>query len=193
MQAAPVPAPGASRGRAKGSKGGRGRARSGGRGAAASDAPAVAAPAPATSKYTWENVADHTFTPRVKYSGSKRPVLSKAFDGLTSKSRPHGWFKIVDAPDQEYHERGSNSENYRSWWHAYGLDGKDKHGNNKRCYDGAGKITATDMRLLDASIILNGLDPVVSRNKQHSHERLAIVGHRVGHLFTESRQWPGSW
>ena len=120
-------------------------------------------------------------------------MLSKAFDGLTSKSRPHGWFKIVDAPDQEYHERGSNSENYRSWWHAYGLDGKDKHGNNKRCYDGAGKITATDMRLLDASIILNGLDPVVSRNKQHSHERLAIVGHRVGHLFTESRQWPGSW
>ena len=193
VQAAPVAAPAASRGRAKGGKGGRGRSRSGGRGAADSAAPEAAAPAPAKSKYTWKNVADHTFAPRVKYAGSKLPVLSKAFDGLTSKSRPCEWFKVVDAPDKEYQERAANSENYRSWRHAMGSDGKDGQGNNKKCYDGAGKITATDMRLLDASIILNGLDPVVSRNKQHSHERLAIVGHRVGHLFTESRQWPGSW
>ena len=66
VQAAPVAAPAASRGRAKGGKGGRGRSRGRGTGAADSAAPEAAAEAPAKSKYTWKNVADHTFTPRVQ-------------------------------------------------------------------------------------------------------------------------------
>ena len=48
-------------------------------------------------------------------------------------------------------------------------------------------LTYADMRLLDAAILLNGLDPAVSRAKQFSKERLAIIGHRVSHLFTEER------
>ena len=63
----------------------------------------------------------------------------------------------------------------------------DLDGPGKRCYDGAAEITAADMRLLDAAYILNGLDPATSRTRQFSGERLAIIGHRVGHLFTESR------
>ena len=47
---------------------------------------------------------------------------------------------------------------YRAFRYLHDLDGP-----NKKCYDGAAEITYANMRFLDASILLNGLDPAVSR------------------------------
>ena len=127
---APAPAP-ATKG------GGRGRGKGRGHGV---PAPAAAA-APAKgrgrgrggvtvaakqSKYTWVNLEDHTFTPRTAFSGPDKPSLGEEYDHLKSASPPEEWFKMRDAPDQEYHDRANNSESYRSIRHAKGLDGKTK-------------------------------------------------------------------
>ena len=114
-------------------------------------------------------------------------MLSELFDGLTSKSRPFEFFKKLDAPESEYLERAANSEGYRAWRIAHKMDAIGKDGQPKKSYRDASEISNVDMRLLDAAIILNGLDPAVSRHHQFSKERLAIVGHRVAHLFTEGR------
>ena len=63
--------------------------------------PAVAAKQP---KYKWVDIADHTFTPRTPYAGSDLPKLHADFANLTTENRPHEWFKLVDAPEEEYHE-----------------------------------------------------------------------------------------
>ena len=60
---------------------------------------------------------------------------------------------------------------YRAFRYLHDLDGP-----NKKCYDGAAEITYANMRFLDASILLNGLDPAVSREKMFPSNRLAIVG-----------------
>ena len=128
-------------------------------------------------------MSSHTFTPRAAYDGEEEPQLGEQFDELTPRSRPWQFFKRLDASDEDYQERARNSERYRDWRAGYDMDGP----NGKRCYDGAGKITEADMRLLDAALLLNGLDPAVSRHHQFSTDRLAIKGHRVGDLFHENR------
>ena len=140
--AAPAAAPAAGRG-------GRGRGRGRGRGAATG-----------TVGYDWVDAKDHRFTDRVAFEGSKETKLSAAFDGLNHRSQPHEFFKIVDAPEEEYQLRAANSEKlacvlisvrpeptrdrvppgsrsyltyrYRSW-----RFGNDMDGPGKRCYDGA--------------------------------------------------------
>lgn len=127
---APAPAP-ATKG------GGRGRGKGRGHGVpapAAAAAPAKGrgrgrggvAVAAKQSKYTWVNLEDHTFTPRTAFSGLDKPSLGEEYDHLKSASPPEEWFKMRDAPDQEYHDRANNSERYRSIRHAKGLDGKTK-------------------------------------------------------------------
>ena len=58
-----------------------------------------------------------------------------------------------------------------------------------RSYDGAAKITASDMRLMDAAIILNGLVPAASRDLQFASGRLAVKGKRVADLLTRERYY----
>ena len=163
---APAPAP-ATKG------GGRGRGKGRGHGVpapAAAAAPAKGrgrgrggvAVAAKQSKYTWVNLDDHTFTPRTAFSGPDKPSLGEEYDHLKSASPPEEWFKMRDAPDQEYHDRANNSERYRSIRHAKGLDGKTKDGRNKKCYGKAAEITYADMRYLDAYVLLSGLDPAIS-------------------------------
>ena len=191
----PAPAAAAKRRGGKGRGHGRGRGRARGAAAAPSAAPAApapsaapaAAPAEKVQKYKWKDVAQHKFTPRVQYAGEELPVLSELFDGLTSKSSPYEFFEKLDAPDSEYLKRAVNSENYRDWRVAHKMDGMGKDGMAKRSYRDAAQIEYADMRLLDAAILLNGLDPAVSRHHQFSKERLAIIGHRVAHLFNEDR------
>jgi hypothetical protein len=168
-EAAPAPVAakggGRSRGRGAGGRGkgrGGGRGGKGGRGAAASataDGAAAAAPAVRASKYQWKDASSHTFTPRAEYAGETEPQLSSAFDDLTSKSRPWQFFKRLDRSDDEYKEAAVNSNKYREWRAGHDMDGPDGH----RSYPDAGSITETDLRLLDAAILLNGLDPAVSR------------------------------
>jgi hypothetical protein len=163
---APAPAP-ATKG------GGRGRGKGRGHGVpapAAAAAPAKGrgrgrggvAVAAKQSKYTWVNLEDHTFTPRTAFSGPDKPSLGEEYDLLKSASPPEEWFKMRDAPDQEYHDRANNSERYRSIRHAKGLDGNTKDGRNKKCYGKAAEITYADMRYLDAYVLLSGLDPAIS-------------------------------
>ena len=85
-------------------------------------------------------------------------------------------------------ERAVNSESYRAWRALYKKDGKGPDGSGKKCYNGATPITYADIRTLDASIILNGLDVAVSREKVYAHDRLAVVGHRSADLFTRDRE-----
>lgn len=103
---APAPAP-ATKG------GGRGRGKGRGHGVpapAAAAAPAKGrgrgrggvAVAAKQSKYTWVNLEDHTFTPRTAFSGPDKPSLGEEYDHLKSASPPEEWFKMRDAPDQEY-------------------------------------------------------------------------------------------
>ena len=104
---APAPAP-ATKG------GGRGRGKGRGHGdpaPAAAAAPAKGrgrgrggvAVAAKQSKYTWVNLEDHTFTPRTAFSWPDKPSLGEEYDHLKSASPPEEWFKMRDAPDQEYH------------------------------------------------------------------------------------------
>ena len=148
----------------------------------ADNQPPPAAAGSKQPKYTWVDIKDHVFTPRVPYAGSELPKLHATFDHLTTESRPHEWFKVLDAPEEEYHERAANSEKYRSYRFGHDLDGKDK-----KAYDGATPITYADMRTLDAFHLLSGLDPAVSREKLFASNRLAIVGHRGADLFNQHR------
>ena len=149
----------------------------------------AAAPAAAAkpSKYTWVDVDKHTFTPRRAWTGEELPTLGSSYDHLTIESYPSEWFKMRDAPDQEYTDRANNSEAYRSLRHAKGSDGKNAAGKNKKCYGNAAEIEYEDMRYLDAYHLLGGLDPAVSREKLHDSDRLAVVGHRPADLFNLDR------
>ena len=115
------------------------------------------------------------------------PTLSSDFDGLTAFSQPHQYFQKIDGPDLEYNSRAINSENYRSWRHATGKDGKTKDGRNKKCYGNAADIEYADMRTLDAGILLAGLDPCPSRDMQFTKGRLAVIGRRIADLVTRER------
>lgn len=142
------------------------------------DAQAEEAPAGTAPKYKWVNVETFVFSPRKPFTGEELPKLGPEYNHLTVKSEPYQWFQMRDAPDEEYYERAANSENYRSWRAARGLDGKNKAGANRKSYGNAAEITYADMRTLDAYILLGGLDPAVSRAKVHDGNRLAIIGHR---------------
>ena len=169
--AAPPAAP-AGRGRGRGrARGGGARGRGRGRaGAAAGDAAGDAeAAAEKPSKYPWVDAASHTFTPRYEWDGEELPWLDGTFDGLTSKSSPAEWFAKVDAPDKEYEMRAANSEKYRSYRFLHDLDGP-----SKKCYDGAGEMQVADMRMMDAFLLLGGLDPAVSRDKIFESNRLEL-------------------
>jgi hypothetical protein len=145
----PAPAPGAA---------GRGKGRGRGKGTAGAPAPAPAAAGrgkgrgkgggangAAQKKYKWVDIADHTFTPRAPFDGPDKPTLGPEYDHLSIDSPPHEWFKMRDAPEQEYHDRAANSEAYRSLRHARGDDGKTAAGRNKKCYDGAAEISYADI------------------------------------------------
>ena len=147
-----------------------------------------AGPAARQTKYRWVDADQHTFTPRLKYGGSEVPVLGSEFGHLDVDSAYAEWFKMFDAPEDEYMERAANSEGYRHYRALHKLDGKNADGAGKRCYDGAGKITYADMRHLDAKILLDGLDPAVSRAKVYAGGRPAVVGHRSAELFTQDRE-----
>ena len=154
--AAPGKGRGRGRGRGKGAGRGRGRGRGAkGRGMGAQDAAgddAGGAPGPAPpkpSKYVWVDASEHVFSPRVEFEGELLPTLSSKFDGLTVDSEPWEWFKVMDAPEKEYHDRASNSEKYRGYRYGNDLDGP-----SKRCYDGAGEILYQDIRYLDAYTLL---------------------------------------
>ena len=107
-----------------------------------------------TDGFKWVDAKNHKFKPRMEWGGPKLPTLSSSFDNLTAVSRPFEYFQKVDAPEAEYESRAVHSENYRSWRHANGLDGKSKNGQNKKCYDGAAEIAYDDMRILDAGVLL---------------------------------------
>lgn len=81
---------GRGRGRGKGAGRGRGRGRGAkGRGKGATDADGDDAEvAPKPPKYTWVDVEDHVFSPRVEFEGEPLPTLSSKFDHLTVDSAP---------------------------------------------------------------------------------------------------------
>ena len=172
-EAAPAAAPAAARGRGRGrgkgaAKGGRAAGRGGGRGRGAGGA-AAAGKQP---KYKWVDESKHTFVARRAYAGEKLPKLSAKFDGLDLQSPISAWFEPFDLPDDKYTERAVNSNAYREWRALYKKDGTNQDGSGKRCYDGATPITYADMRTMDASELLNGLDPAVSREKVYAHDQM---------------------
>lgn len=148
-----------------------------------------AAPAPPTSKYTWHHLSEHTWTARAVWQGSEQPEVAPAFGHLTWQSQPHEFFQVIDAPDREYMDRAANSELYRSYRHYHELDGRNKNNEAIKSYDGAAPVHYADMRYLDAVVLLNGLDPAVSREKMFDTERLAVKGHRAGDLFDRMRYY----
>jgi hypothetical protein len=89
----------------------------------------------------------------------------------------------MDAPEDEYTLRAANSEKYRAYRAYWDLDGP----NGKKCYGDAGEMQYADMRYSDAFILVNGLDPAVSREKIYASNRLAVVGHRGADLLNRSR------
>ncbi|KAL3893172.1 MAG: hypothetical protein SGPRY_014414, partial [Prymnesium sp.] len=80
--------------------------------------------------------------------------------------------------DREYSERAANSELYRSYRHFHELDGRNQNNDPVKSYEGAAAIKYADMRYLDASVLLNGLDPAVNLDLMFENDRLAVKGHR---------------
>ena len=180
LAAAPAAARGRGKARGKGAaRGGRAAARGGKGGRAGGRGGGDDAKAP---KYTWVDVDKHTFTVRAPWNGEERPWLGPALIDLKWDDPPEKWYAHFVASDDEYKERALNSDKYRGWRFGNNMDGP-----GKRCYDGAQDITAADTQMLDAFLLLTGLDPAVSRQKTFSKPRLAIVGHRGADLFTEER------
>jgi hypothetical protein len=142
----------AGRGRGKGGRGrGRGRGGAKGRGRGKANAAGrgkgdAAAAGTKPSKYVWVDVSEHVFTERYEWDGEELPWLDPTFDGLTTKSAPHEWFQKMDAPEEEYALRAANSEKYRAHRFLHDLDGP-----GKKCYDGAGEMQYSDMRMMDAA------------------------------------------
>jgi len=159
----------AARGDAGGARGGGGRGR--GRGQ------------PTQSKYKWVDVDKHVFTPRVEFDGEENPWLGDDLAHLKWDDAPELWFEAFVAPESEYKERASNSQKYRGWRAGNDMDGPD----GKMSYDGAADIEVADMYMLDAFILLAGLDPAVSREKLFASNRLAVVGHRGADLLNRDR------
>ncbi|KAL1499816.1 hypothetical protein AB1Y20_012501 [Prymnesium parvum] len=134
------------------------------------------------SKYTWAFASSHTFTSRAKWEGAEYPRLAPHLAHLTTASEPHEFFQAVDAPEEEYTNRARHSELYRTHRKYFELDGQ-----GVACYEDAANIEYADMRYLDAAVLLHGLDPAVSREKQFVTHTLAVKGHRVADLFDEKR------
>ena len=182
--------PEAPRAAAKGGRGGGkggGRAGSGARGKGGgkggrAGAPATAAAPRAEPKYKWVDLDQHTFTPRAAWSGEELPTLGEELADLKWDDAPEKWYAKFAAPQSEFELRAANSEKYRDYRHGHDMDGP-----GKRSYDGATKITVADMHMLDAFILLAGLDPAVSREKIFDGNRLAIIGHRGAQLLNEER------
>lgn len=157
-----------------------------GKGGGGKGAPPAQAAAP-TSKYRWEFAAQHAWTPRAAWEGPEEPQVAAAHSHLTWESLPHEIFQVMDAPESEYNDRAANSELYRSFRHYNELDGRNKKNEPIKSYDGAATIHYADMRYLDATVLLNGLDPAANRSLMFAEDRFAVKGHRVGDLFEVKR------
>ena len=178
--AAPAAASAGKGGRGKGGRGNGGRGGGGGGGRAGGRGGAKAPTG--ADKWKWVDVDKHTFKERAAWEGEDRPTLGEDLAHLKWTDDPVAWFKPFDAPDSEYELRATNSEKYRSFRH-----GRDMDGVGKRSYGDACKIEVADMRMLDAFILLSGLDPAVSRRHIYDSNRLAIIGHRGAELLNLQR------
>lgn len=139
------------------------------------------------AKYQWEFAAQLASTPRAVWQDHELPQISPAFEHLTWESQPHEFFQVMDASDREYSERAANSELYRSHRQFHELDGRNQNNYTVKSYDGAAAMKYSDMRYLDASGLLNGLDPAVSRDLMFENDHLAVKGPRVSDLFERKR------
>ena len=132
-----LPPPAAGRGRGRGKAAPKPAAAAGrGKQPAAARAPT----ATGAAKYKWVEPSKHKWTPRQTFAGSELPTLASSLSHLKASSPVEDFVEAFDAPDKEYHDTAANSELYRSYRHLHQLDGVNKQGEPKRCYDGAAKI-----------------------------------------------------